>query len=151
MKKEPQPQTQLSTFTRQLANPPPHRLQSSKSQIKFPTADELQKRAASSTDASAEGRDKDKKHHGYIMIPLLLGSTIIPIAYGALALLAGKALIVSKLALVLASIIGIKKLVSHHDGGGGSRRIGDSTEPAASPAEWAAARAFALPHSLQQS
>lgn len=47
------------------------------------------------------------------MIPLLLGSTIIPIAYGALALLAGKALIVSKLALVLASIIGIKKLVSH--------------------------------------
>lgn len=70
------------------------------------------------------------------MIPLLLGSTIIPIAYGALALLAGKALIVSKLALVLASIIGIKKLVSHSGGsgetsrndvnvvGGGSDRIG---------------------------
>lgn len=47
------------------------------------------------------------------MIPLLLGGTFIPIAYGALALLAGKALIVSKLALVLASIIGIKKLLSH--------------------------------------
>lgn len=50
-----------------------------------------------------------------IMIPLLLGGTFVPIAYGALAMLAGKALIVSKLALVLASIIGIKKLLS---GGG---------------------------------
>lgn len=50
-----------------------------------------------------------------MMIPLLLGGTFVPIAYGALAMLAGKALIVSKLALVLASIIGIKKLLS---GGG---------------------------------
>lgn len=50
------------------------------------------------------------------MIPLLLGGTFIPMAYGALALLAGKALIVSKLALVLASIIGIKKLVSGSNG-----------------------------------
>lgn len=52
------------------------------------------------------------------MIPLLLAGTFIPLAYGALALLTGKALIVSKLAFVLASIIGIKKLVSqsaHHD------------------------------------
>lgn len=51
------------------------------------------------------------------MIPLLLGGTFIPIAYGALAMLAGKALIVSKLALVLASIIGIKKLL-----GGGEHK-----------------------------
>lgn len=67
-----------------------------------------------------EGRKKkDKKGSGaYIMIPLLLGGTIVPIAYGALAMLAGKALIVSKLALVLASIIGIKKLLS---GGGGHK------------------------------
>lgn len=113
-------------------------------QIKFPTADELRSRAA-----AAEGRDKDKKHHGYIMIPLLLGSTIIPIAYGALALLAGKALIVSKLALVLASIIGIKKLVSHSsDSGGGSRRIGQLSATAGEQSEWA--RKFELPHSLQQ-
>lgn len=52
------------------------------------------------------------------MIPLVLGSILIPIAYGALAFLAGKALIVSKLALVLASIIGIKKLVSHSHSSG---------------------------------
>lgn len=63
-----------------------------------------------------EGRNhkEKKKHHkgAMIMIPLLLGGTMIPIAYGALAMLAGKALIVSKLALVLASIVGIKKLLS---------------------------------------
>ena len=70
------------------------------------------------SDNSVESRKKkDKKGGGaYIMIPLLLGGTFVPIAYGALAMLAGKALIVSKLALVLASIIGIKKLLS---GGGG--------------------------------
>lgn len=47
------------------------------------------------------------------MIPLLIKGFIVPLAFGALSLLAGKALIVSKLALVLASIIGIKKLLSH--------------------------------------
>ncbi len=56
---------------------------------------------------------KDKKNGHLILIPLLLGSTLVPLAFGALALLAGKALIVSKLALALASIIGIKKLISH--------------------------------------
>lgn len=51
------------------------------------------------------------------MIPLMLASIVVPIAYGALAGLAGKALIVAKLALVLASIIGIKKLLhkEHHE------------------------------------
>jgi hypothetical protein len=65
------------------------------------------------------GGGKDKKNGHYIMIPLLLGSTLVPLAFGALALLAGKALIVSKLALALASIIGIKKLIQsghHHEG-----------------------------------
>lgn len=83
------------------------------SQIKFPDL-----RGVDSN--SVEGRKKkDKKGNGaYIMIPLLLGGTFVPIAYGALAMLAGKALIVSKLALVLASIIGIKKLLS---GGGGGK------------------------------
>ncbi|XP_017856507.1 PREDICTED: uncharacterized protein LOC108609265 [Drosophila arizonae] len=82
-------------------------------QIKFPDL-----RGVDSN--SVEGRKKkDKKGNGaYIMIPLLLGGTFVPIAYGALAMLAGKALIVSKLALVLASIIGIKKLLS---GGGGGK------------------------------
>lgn len=67
---------------------------------------------------------------GLLAIPLLIGGTLVPLALGALALLAGKALIVSKLALVLASIIGLKKLVSGHEhghevhGGGGWARSG---------------------------
>ena len=64
---------------------------------------------------SYTGRKKKKNMSGLLAIPLLIGGTLVPLALGALALLAGKALIVSKLALVLASIIGLKKLVS---GGG---------------------------------
>jgi hypothetical protein len=43
--------------------------------------------------------------------------TLVPLALGGLALLAGKAFIVSKLALVLASIIGLKKLLGGSGGG----------------------------------
>ncbi|XP_059610894.1 uncharacterized protein LOC132257867 [Phlebotomus argentipes] len=79
-------------------------------QVKFPESDEIDR---------AEGRAKQKKN-SWVMIPVILAGSMVPLAYGALALLAGKALIVSKLALVLASIIGIKKLVSssagHHEG-----------------------------------
>ena len=64
------------------------------------------------------GRKKKKNMSGMLAIPLLIGGTLVPLALGALALLAGKALIVSKLALVLASIIGLKKLVSGGGGGG---------------------------------
>lgn len=66
-------------------------------------------------DYLSTGRKKKKNMSGLLAIPLLIGGTLVPLALGALALLAGKALIVSKLALVLASIIGLKKLVS---GGG---------------------------------
>lgn len=55
-----------------------------------------------------------------LLIPLILGGTLIPLALGGLALLAGKALIVAKLALVLAGIIGLKKLI----GGGGGHESG---------------------------
>lgn len=55
----------------------------------------------------------------FLLLPLLLGGTLIPIALGALALLAGKALIISKLALVLAGIIGLKKLFGGGGHGGG--------------------------------
>lgn len=65
-----------------------------------------------------EGRGKKKKMGGFLLLPLVLGGTLIPLALGALALLAGKALIVSKLALVLAGIIGLKKLLSGGHGGG---------------------------------
>ncbi|XP_055677154.1 uncharacterized protein LOC129786280 isoform X2 [Lutzomyia longipalpis] len=80
-------------------------------QVKFPESEDVER--------SFEGRAKQKKN-SWVMIPVILAGSMVPLAYGALALLAGKALIVSKLALVLASIIGIKKLVSssagHHEG-----------------------------------
>ncbi|XP_046630012.1 uncharacterized protein LOC124310245 [Neodiprion virginianus] len=80
--------------------------------LKLPNIDELQR------SFTEEGRKK-KKMGELMAIPLLIGGTLIPLALGALALLAGKALIVSKLALVLASIIGLKKLVSGGGDGGG--------------------------------
>ncbi|KAM0736214.1 hypothetical protein ACS0PU_010175 [Formica fusca] len=79
--------------------------------LKLPSVDEFQR------SLTEEGRKKKNKM-GLLAIPLLIGGTLVPLALGALALLAGKALIVSKLALVLAAIIGLKKLVSGgHDHG----------------------------------
>lgn len=95
-------------------------------QVKFPTAEEMKRSIEEARKGGVGGGGKDKKNGHYIMIPLLLGSTLIPLAFGALAILAGKALIVSKLALALASIIGIKKLISgghHHDGGAHGKKI----------------------------
>ncbi|XP_012287508.1 uncharacterized protein LOC105703591 [Orussus abietinus] len=81
--------------------------------LKLPNVEELQR------SLTEEGRKKKKNMGGLIAIPLLIGGTLVPLALGALALLAGKALIVSKLALVLAAIIGLKKLVSGGDTHGG--------------------------------
>lgn len=81
-------------------------------QVKLPTANELQR------SFSEESRGKKKKGAGLLLLPLIALGTLIPLALGALALLAGKALIVSKLALVLAGIIGLKKLLSSGHGGG---------------------------------
>lgn len=46
-------------------------------------------------------------------------AALVPVAIAGLYLLAGKALIVSKIALLLAGIIGIKKLLSSKSSGGG--------------------------------
>lgn len=47
-------------------------------------------------------------------------AAMVPVAIAGLYLLAGKALIVSKIALLLAGIIGIKKLLSSKQSGGSS-------------------------------
>jgi len=69
-----------------------------------------------------EGRGKMKKMMGMMMMGMAMKlAALVPIAMGVLFLLAGKALIISKIALVLSLIIGLKKLLSQkqgHDHGG---------------------------------
>lgn len=59
-----------------------------------------------------------KKSGGYIIAGMLLALGIAgPLALKALAAIAGKALIISKVALTIAGIIALKKIFSsHHDG-----------------------------------
>lgn len=73
-----------------------------------------------SDDASAnevnEARGKKKKA-AKILGPLLLAlglkaAALLPLILGAIALIAGKALLIGKIALVLSAIIGLKKLLS---------------------------------------
>ncbi|KAG8236717.1 hypothetical protein J437_LFUL016953 [Ladona fulva] len=77
-------------------------------QLKFPESSisELRK-------SVEEGRKKKKK----ILLPLLIAlklkaAALIPLALGALALLALKALIVGKLALLISALIGLQKLLA---------------------------------------
>lgn len=68
------------------------------------------------TDVSEEGRSKQKKAQK-ILGPLvalvaLKMMALMPVAMGIIALIAGKALLIGKLALVLAAVIGLKKLLS---------------------------------------
>nr|CAD7433889.1 unnamed protein product [Timema monikensis] len=65
----------------------------------------------------ARRRKKKKKLSSLLLIPLLMAGTLVPLAFGALALLAGKALLVSKVALILSTIIGLKKLFSQKSAG----------------------------------
>ncbi|XP_065204850.1 uncharacterized protein LOC135834809 [Planococcus citri] len=63
-----------------------------------------------------EGRGKMKKTMGmFMMAAMMKAMMMIPIAIGVLFLLAGKALIISKIALVLSLLITLKKLLSKPD------------------------------------
>ncbi|CAG9760717.1 unnamed protein product [Ceutorhynchus assimilis] len=88
------------------------------SKIKLPSSSDI---ARSFSEEEGRGKKGKKGGGAMMLLPLILGGTLVPLALGALALLAGKALIISKLALVLAGIIGLKKLLSgqsgHHDSG----------------------------------
>lgn len=70
------------------------------------------------TSDDGEGRKKkdDKKYLGPFIAAVLLKTAILKMAYHSIAIVAGKALIVGKIALIISAIIGLKKLVSH-DGG----------------------------------
>ncbi|XP_058813157.1 uncharacterized protein LOC131677383 [Topomyia yanbarensis] len=67
-------------------------------------------------DVTGEARGKKKKA-AKILGPLLLAvalkaAALLPLLLGAIALIAGKALLIGKIALVLSAIIGLKKLLS---------------------------------------
>lgn len=65
-----------------------------------------------------------KKSGGYIIAGLLMAMGIAgPLAMKALATIAGKALIISKVALTIAGIIALKKIFSHD--GEGRKSFGD--------------------------
>ncbi|XP_011314542.1 uncharacterized protein [Fopius arisanus] len=67
------------------------------------------------SDSVVEGRGKKKKAQklmGPMMMALALkAAALLPLALGAIALIAGKALLVGKIALVISAIIGLKKLL----------------------------------------
>jgi lactoylglutathione lyase len=68
-----------------------------------------------------------KKMMGMMAMGLAMkAAAIVPLAIGGLFLLASKALIISKIALVLSLIIALKKLLSQKQGGGGGHHHHDS-------------------------
>ncbi|ALC46825.1 Osi11 [Drosophila busckii] len=72
--------------------------------------------AEASTDGEGRKKKDDKKYLGPFIAAVLLKTAILKMAYHSIAIVAGKALIVGKIALIISAIIGLKKLVSH-DGG----------------------------------
>ncbi|XP_064550762.1 uncharacterized protein Osi11 [Drosophila montana] len=68
--------------------------------------------------SESEGRKKkdDKKYLGPFIAAVLLKTAILKMAYHSIAIVAGKALIVGKIALIISAIIGLKKLVGHEGG-----------------------------------
>ncbi|XP_037943435.1 uncharacterized protein LOC119676270 [Teleopsis dalmanni] len=61
-----------------------------------------------------EGRKKkDRKYLGPFIAAVMLKAAILKMAYHSIAIVAGKALIVGKIALIISAIIGLKKLVSN--------------------------------------
>lgn len=59
-----------------------------------------------------EGRKKKKKYLGPFIAAMALKAGILKMAYHSIAIIAGKALIIGKIALVISAIIGLKKLVA---------------------------------------
>ncbi|XP_050533841.1 uncharacterized protein LOC126901446 [Daktulosphaira vitifoliae] len=76
--------------------------------------------------AIIEARGKKDKYTGPLLMgAMMVAGTLLPIKLGALAMMSGKALMTSMLALTLAAILALKKLAS---GGGGGGHQGASYE-----------------------
>ncbi|XP_026675014.1 uncharacterized protein LOC108631868 [Ceratina calcarata] len=73
------------------------------------------------TQSSFEARKKKKHKLNRYIIPLIVGfmlikSILLPIALKTLAILSGKAVVLSLMSLILAAIVGLKKVAQSHSG-----------------------------------
>lgn len=59
-----------------------------------------------------EGRKKMKQYYGPFLAAIAIKGGILAMAYHSIAIVAGKALIIGKIALIISAIIGLKKLVT---------------------------------------
>ncbi|XP_026734558.1 uncharacterized protein LOC113498655 [Trichoplusia ni] len=84
-----------------------------------------------------EGRGKMKKMMGMMMMGAAMKmAAMIPLAIAGLFILAGKALIVSKIALLLSGIMLLKKLMSKGGGGGGGHESSGWSSSGGSSGGW---------------
>lgn len=96
----------------------------------------------SANEIEEQARGKKKKA-AKILGPLIAAAAVklaalVPLALGAIAIIAGKALLIGKIALVISAIIGLKKLlsqkhvtyevVSHHGGGGNGHDFSSASD-----------------------
>jgi hypothetical protein len=78
-----------------------------------------------------------KKMMGMMMMGLAAkAAALVPLIIGKLFLLAGKAFIISKIALVLSLIIALKKLLSQKQGGGHSHEMHHGWQPSGGGGGW---------------
>lgn len=88
-------------------------LQSREIQISIPKILAFGKRTTAPIFESRNHKKKDdKKYLAPLIATMVLKSAILKMAYHSIAIVAGKALLVGKIALIISAIIGLKKLVS---------------------------------------
>lgn len=89
-------------------------LQSREIQISIPKILAFGKRTTAPIFESRNHKKKgdDKKYLAPLIATMVLKSAILKMAYHSIAVVAGKALLVGKIALIISAIIGLKKLVS---------------------------------------
>lgn len=87
-------------------------MESHQLQVNVPRLITYGSQEVSSLIDEARGKHKKKKYLGPFLAAIALKAGILKMAYHSIAIVAGKALIIGKIALVISAIIGLKKLVA---------------------------------------
>lgn len=87
-------------------------MESHQVQVNVPRLMQYGTQEVSALIEEARGKHKKKKYLGPFLAAIALKAGILKMAYHSIAIVAGKALIIGKIALVISAIIGLKKLVS---------------------------------------